>query len=124
MKKYWIKYILALAILFVFAGCKKGTVSSKNSLSVTSWSIKVNADNYITFKFISNTDVKYTERGGGEKLTAEGSYTYNHPDVRIIIDFDDYNLGTVKYRGTISGNKMIITSNIDNYEDELFLTKD
>lgn len=124
MKKYWIKYILALAILFVFAGCKKGTVSSKNSLSGTSWSIKVNADNYITFKFISNTDVIYTERAGGEKIIGEGSYTFNHPDVRITIDFDDDDIGIVKFRGTVSGNKMIMTSSLDNYKEELYLTKD
>lgn len=118
-------YFLLIGISLFAISCSKKDSVEKNSLAGTSWTLRANTSNYLTLKFLDETDVKIIESwGASEKYTYEGSYTYNKPNVRISYYDDDYEL-EVKVKGEVSGDKMTVTFDYgDEGEVDYILTKD
>ena len=97
--------------MLLTVSCKKETISDPKNLAGTTWKFSESNDgvNLVeTIKFTSSniltSNAVYT---GTSNITLShpGNYTYNHPNIEIIIN-------NVTYSGTINGASMCLLSTV------------
>ena len=101
MKKLSIILVVALLATIGFSAC------GNKSIKGTSWKSDVQSTpgvtTYSIFNFTTNTDCEGIYYWNNEvDGTANGTYTYNHPNVTIDLGFDAH------FTGTVDGKKMTL----------------
>lgn len=98
---------LAIVLLTVlFLSCSKKDKIDENELNGTSWEVYVSEDDNETISFTSNTELAVTGKVTGATYTLIGTYTYNKPNISILIT----NVPNA-IMGVVSGNSMTLTAN-------------
>lgn len=101
------KQLLTIAVVaLLFVSCSKKDSVSKNELYGTRWSLRHDADNFLTLNFADNTNVVLSGKSDGEASYYKGTYMYSKPNVSVKITEDGE---TINMNGTVTGNVMSLT---------------
>lgn len=103
-------YFLLISMFLFAISCSKKDSIDKNSLNGTTWTYKTNNDNYVTLKFTSKNSMSIVGKADGDRVTGDGTYNYDSPDISMnfeIVDIDG-DIETYKGIGTVIGNEMTV----------------